>query len=113
VCVVGSGDSAFERLTPEQQIAARAFKLEFELSGIHLPDDKRRRVRTTRIATAQTSQLTDAFSYFICFLGGGDQRGHHGAGLRVLGRRVVGRRPFWLLAPTRRKRNSLAPSQVG
>lgn len=40
----GDGDSAFERLTPEQQIAARAFKLEFELSGIHLPDDKRMKV---------------------------------------------------------------------
>jgi Zn-dependent oligopeptidase len=40
------GESAFERLSPEQQIAARAFKLEFELSGIHLSDDKRKKVRT-------------------------------------------------------------------
>jgi hypothetical protein len=48
LCLRVKGESAFERLSPEQQIAARAFKLEFELSGIHLSDDKRKKVGTRR-----------------------------------------------------------------
>lgn len=41
-----SGESRFENLTAEQRNVATAFKLEFCLNGIHLPEAKRQKALT-------------------------------------------------------------------